>query len=166
MYQSSANGVIFRGQQSTTSPSFSLSCPSHTLPCPSHAPPTYHNALCVVPSANTTVPQTFAVEPMNVTTAMVGSKVILECAGRGYPTPTESWTKLERTFPMLEHVTSTGELVIDSVIPEQAGTYACRIRDKNGTLIDERRVELIVRGERGHTVMLCNVEVKGHCVHC
>lgn len=101
------------------------------------------------PSANTTVTPTFAVEPVSITTALEGSRAVLECSGHGYPQPTESWSMSQsRIFPLFEHVEPTGELVVDPVTPEHAGNYTCRIRDHKDTIIAERHVELIVRGER------------------
>lgn len=101
-----------------------------------------------MPSADSVVAPTFAVEPVNSTIVVEGSRVVLECAGRGYPQPRESWDMAHaRVFPPGASVEVTGELVIEAVAVFHAGTYICRIRDQNHTLIAERRVELIVRGE-------------------
>lgn len=107
----------------------------------------------IVTSAGTFVPPSIAVEPVNTTTALEGSRVVLECAGRGYPQPRESWEMSHsRTFPSGARVEATGELVVDAVILAHAGTFICRIKDQNHTLIAERYVDLIVRGEKGRII--------------
>lgn len=93
---------------------------------------------------------TFIVEPVN-TTATEGERVILECAGQGYPQPSESWQKFNsRTFPTGEHIEGTGALVIERVSLTNAGIYICRIRNQNGEEVDRRIVTLTVQGTRIH----------------
>ena len=94
---------------------------------------------------------TFAVEPRN-TTAPPGSRVVLECAGRGRPPPLVSWTGeslggLPRGLLGGTRVEVTGSLVIESMSSEHAGIYVCLLTNRDdGTLIARKEVHLTLQG--------------------
>ncbi len=93
---------------------------------------------------------TFAVEPSN-TTALAGTRVMMECAGRGYPHPRVVWIRAPggggglpqgaRTHP------TTRALVIEGVAPSHAGGYVCLLLDHNFELIAQRKAVLTVQGK-------------------
>ena len=69
----------------------------------------------------------FLVVPQN-TTAEVGDKVVLECAGRGSPPPLVEWYREHsRHFPHTGKVLPVGALVFDSITAEDTGLYHCGV---------------------------------------
>ena len=75
----------------------------------------------------------------------VGSQALLECLGHAYPTPTLEWIIIHDVrFPKEGQVLPTGTLQFDPVVPEDAGTYRCRISNSIGA--DFIDIMLEVRG--------------------
>lgn len=95
---------------------------------------------------NTTSAPTFTVTPVN-TLAYVGTRALIECLGHAHPTPTLEWIIIHDVrFPREGSVLPTGTLQFDAVVPEDAGTYRCRLSNSVGA--DYVDVTLEVRGER------------------
>nr|XP_022341960.1 basement membrane-specific heparan sulfate proteoglycan core protein-like isoform X4 [Crassostrea virginica] len=73
-----------------------------------------------------------------------GEKVTMECVSTGAPQPTVRWSKLDTPLPQ-SAIVNDAFLVIQSIRPEDAGTYVCTVESIVGSL--EKRVTLFVRAK-------------------
>ncbi len=63
----------------------------------------------------------------------LGEAAIFECTVSGHPSPIILWEKLHSpVFPHTAKVLRSGVLVIDPVVPEDAGVYRCLARNSEG----------------------------------
>ena len=87
------------------------------------------------------------VEPSN-TTALAGSRVVMECAGAGFPPPLVTWSQvLTGELPAGAYVELSGSLIIEHVTPAHAGLYICRLAQRNQVVVTRREVVLKVQGK-------------------
>ena len=92
---------------------------------------------------------TFAVEPENTTTVLEGDKVIIECAGQGYPNPIEAWKVPHHIIiPDGLHIDNTGMLIFENVSRSHTGIYICIIEDSQSRKeVARKQIMLDVKGE-------------------
>ncbi|KAL6061908.1 hypothetical protein STEG23_031527, partial [Scotinomys teguina] len=71
-----------------------------------------------------------------------GVEVRVSCSASGYPTPHISWSREGLNLPEDSriHVDAQGTLIIQGVVPEDAGNYSCQAANEVGT--DEETVTL------------------------
>ncbi len=99
----------------------------------------------------TEAPSTYAVEPRNVV-AVEGSRLVLECAGQGYPKSLAAWNLplyLRMNGPDWVQV-AVGVVLIDSLSRAHAGQCSCYLFARNNdslSFLAMRTIELTVRGE-------------------
>lgn len=71
----------------------------------------------------------------------MGSQVLIECSGQGYPEPNLEWIIRDVHFPKEGTVLPTGTLRFDPVTPDDAGVYRCSL----GNSIGSDHVEIMVK---------------------
>ncbi len=90
----------------------------------------------------------FTIEPENATVTE-GNRLVLECAGQGYPQPREAWEKHQSpVLPDGIQIMPTGELIFENVSRSHSGIFICRLRDMNSTEVAIKQILVTVKGNK------------------
>lgn len=77
-------------------------------------------------------------------TVNAGEKVEMECVSTGFPLPTVTWSREDAPLPQ-RAIVNEAFLIIQSIRPEDAGTYVCTVENTGGRVT--RKVTLFVRAK-------------------